>query len=89
MHDVSVCVDHSLPDATQVSQVEDVVELGRSRQHLYLIVEHRMLYEANRLILYASFSHSNTKNELTPSLLLSTLNAFPLSEISKKTATRC
>ena len=32
--DLAGNVEHALPDARQVSQVEDVVELGRRRQHL-------------------------------------------------------
>ena len=30
-------VDHSLPDTTEITKVEDVVELGRRRQHLDLL----------------------------------------------------
>jgi hypothetical protein len=29
-------VEHALPDAGQVTQVENVVELGRRRKHFYL-----------------------------------------------------
>ena len=31
-----VGVDHSLPDSTQVAKIEDVMKLGRRRQHLNL-----------------------------------------------------
>lgn len=34
--DVSGRIDHTLPDTAEVAQVEDVVELGRRRQHLAL-----------------------------------------------------
>jgi hypothetical protein len=34
--DLSNRVDHSLPDSTQITKIEDVVELGRRWQHLDL-----------------------------------------------------
>lgn len=38
-HHLTQGVDHALPDTRQITQVEDVVELGRRRQHFYLRID--------------------------------------------------
>ena len=44
-------MQHALPDAWQITQVEDVVKLGRCRQHFYL-------YEKKNDFIIVSITHS-------------------------------
>ena len=53
--DVTQCVDHALPDAREISKVENVVELCGSGQHLDLKIEQKRsknVFKARGMFVY-------------------------------------